>query len=206
LGEAAFRTRVADALDSLPCEDLQLAAMLLKRDAFSLADALQPLTGKTVAQYVFGIGVLAMAISTVIILMLISGFTFCEMFGLAHTGWPHRLGCLAAGLVGFMGPFVWSGARAWLAMPTSAFGMVLLPIAYWTFFLMMNSPSLMGAQLPRGRSRLLWNSAMLVSASVATFASLYTVNKNAGWKGHVALAAFLGLALVVHISRRRARN
>ena len=206
LSEEAFRTRVGDALRLLPAADLQLAAMLLKRDAFSLARALEPLTGNVVAQYVFGIGVLGMAISTVIILMLISGFTFCEMFGLEHTGWPHRLGCLAAGLVGFMGPFVWSGARVWLAMPTSAFGMALLPIAYWTFFLMMNSRSLMGAHLPRGRSRLLWNGSMLVAASVATFASLYTVNKNAGWKGNVALAAFLALALVVHLVRRGARH
>ncbi|MEZ6147596.1 MAG: hypothetical protein R3B91_19660 [Planctomycetaceae bacterium] len=35
-------------------------------------------------------------------------------------------------------------------MPTSLFGMVLLPIAYFTFLLMMNSKSLLGNAKPTG--------------------------------------------------------
>lgn len=199
LGEE-FEARVAAALADLPPADLRLAAMLVTRDAFALADALEPLTGRGVAQVVFGIGVLGMAISTVIMLMLISGFTVCEMLGLEPTGWPHRLGCLVAGVVGFFGPFVWKGtAKFWLAVPTSNFGMVLLPIAYWTFFLMMNSGRLLGAERPRGARRVVWNGAMLASAGVATFASLYTVHKNAGWVGYAALGVFLGMAVVAHV-------
>lgn len=198
--------RVERALEELPEADLRLAAMLLERDAFSLADALEPMTGQTVAQVVFGIGVLAMAISTVIILMLINGFAFCEALGFEPTGWPHRIGALVAGLTGFLGPFIWTRAAFWLVMPTSNFGMILLPIAYWTFFLMMNSRTLLGDELPRGWRRVLWNGLMLVAAGIATFASLYTVDKKAGWMGHAALGAFLALALAVHLLRRTKRR
>jgi hypothetical protein len=52
-------------VDALPDADKQMVAMLVKRDAFNLADTLAPLTGKGVAQYVFGIGVVGMALSAV---------------------------------------------------------------------------------------------------------------------------------------------
>ena len=107
-----------------------------------------------------------------------------------------------AGL-GVLGPFVWTGqAKFWLAVPTSVFGMVLLPIAYWTFFLMMNSRSLMGVDRPEGGARLRWNVLMLLAAGIATYASLFSAWKKAGWYGLGALAAFLVLALVVGMGRR----
>lgn len=204
LEPGAFEARVASALAELPLADRQLAAMLQKRDAFSLAASLEPLTGHTVSQVVFGLGVLGMAISTVIILMLISGFTFCEMFNLEPRGTAHRAGALFAGTVGFFGPFIWKGdAEFWLAVPTSNFGMALLPIAYWTFFLMMNSKGLLGKRRPRGRSRVIWNSLMILSASIATFASLATLQKNLGALGWQIVAGFLALAAVVHVKRKR---
>jgi Mn2+/Fe2+ NRAMP family transporter len=51
----------------LPQADRQLAASLAERDNLALATTLQPLVGKEVAQGLFGIGVLGMAISTIII-------------------------------------------------------------------------------------------------------------------------------------------
>ena len=143
-----------------------------------------------------------MAISTVIILMLISGFTFCEMFGLEPRGNAHRAGALFAGVVGFFGPFIWQGdAKFWLAVPTSNFGMALLPIAYWTFFLMMNSKGLLGEHRPRGRKRVIWNTLMILSASTAT--SLATLQKNLGALGPQLMGGFLLLALVVHFLRSK---
>ena len=175
--------------------DLRLSALLVKRDAFDLARALEPLAGTGVARYVFGFGVLGMALSTIIILMLISGFTFCEMFGRPPTGAFHRFGCLAAG-IGVLGPFFWKEAAFWLAVPTSVFGMVLLPVAYWTFILMMNSKSLMGAHRPEGRSRWCWNTLMIIAAGIVTPASLYSAWSKAGWYGIGGIAAFVALAVV----------
>ena len=52
-------------LESLPLADRQLAAMLVKRDAFNLAESLESLfESKAFSHYVFGIGVLGMALST----------------------------------------------------------------------------------------------------------------------------------------------
>ena len=72
--------------------------MLVKRDAFLLANSLEDLTGKTIAQKVFGIGVVGMAISTIIILMLINGFTICEMVGQPSEGILYRLGSFLPGI------------------------------------------------------------------------------------------------------------
>ena len=67
-----------------------------------------------------------------------------------------RLGALFPGVVGGLGFLALWGddqARFWLAVPTSNFGMVLLPIAYIAFFFMINSPSLLGDAMPRGLLR-----------------------------------------------------
>ena len=98
-----------------------MAAALVKRDVFHLANSLEELFGGTTSQVLFGVGVLGMAISTIIILMLINGFAVCEMLGVPPHGWPHRLGALAAGLVGSLGPFFWKEASVWLVVPTSMF-------------------------------------------------------------------------------------
>ncbi len=161
--------------ESLTEDEKRLAAMLANRDAFNLASALEPFTGsKTIAQFVFGIGVLGMALSTIIILMLISGFTFCEMLNVPSEGWPHRLGCLIPGIVGIFFPFIWKGdAKIALAVPTSVIGGALLPIAYLTFLLLMNSKRLLGDAMPSGRSRIIWNTLMGIATAVATFGSIW---------------------------------
>jgi len=192
---------------SLPEADMKMAAALVRRDAKNLADSLSPLVGSTIAHYVFGFGVLAMAISTIIILMLINGFVVCEMLGVPPHGWPHRLGCYAAGLVGSLGPFFWGDAKAWLVVPTSMFGMVLLPIAYWTFFLMMNSKSLLGDNMPTGLARLRWNVAMLIAAGLATFGSIWSIKTSAyPLYGFLALGGFVFAAIVGRMMGGGAKN
>lgn len=198
--------RLAEARAALPEADKRIAAMLVKRDAFNLADSLTMLTGKVFSQYIFGIGVLGMAISTIIILMLINGFVFCEIFNLPHTGFYHRLGCFLAACSGALGPFVWKGdAALWLAVPTSMFAFVLLPIAYFTFFFMMNSPRLMGPSMPRGMQRLVWNLLMLTAASLAAVGSIFSI-LNSPFKivGLTALGVFVALVAVVGLLKKPA--
>jgi Mn2+/Fe2+ NRAMP family transporter len=197
----ALRARRA----ALPESDRQVAATLVKRDAFNLANSLQRLVGKGTAQYVFGVGVLGMAVSTIIILMLINGFVVCEMLGLPPKGMAHRAGCLLAGLVGATGPFLWSQAAVYLAVPTSMFGMVLLPIAYWTFFFMLNNRGLMGAEKPTGARLLWWNVLMIIAAGMATFGSFWSIKTSKyPMLGFAGLGAFVLLALVVHFMRQPA--
>ncbi|WP_298866220.1 divalent metal cation transporter [uncultured Gimesia sp.] len=187
----------------LPLPERTLAAMLVNRDAFQLASSLKPLAGETVSQLVFGLGVVAMAISTIIILMLINGFVFCEMLGVAPRGTYHRIGCYMPAITGMVGSFFWKGeAKAWLAVPTSMFGMVLLPIAYLTFFFMMNSPKILGENMPKGGKRVAWNLAMGISTLCAAFGCVWSIKSSAfAVYGFSALGIFIGLAIIVHIMR-----
>jgi Mn2+/Fe2+ NRAMP family transporter len=185
------KEEVAARVQALPEADKVMAATLVKRDAFNLAETLAPLTGPSIANIVFGLGVFGMGLSTIIMLMLISGFVITEVFGLPQGGRAHKLGAMIPTL-GVLGPFVWSGKIAfWLAVPTSIFGMVLLPVAYITFLVMMNSRRILGAEMPEGGRRLRWNLLMAVAVSGAVVGSLWSIWDKTGWYGFLGVAVFV---------------
>ncbi|MFP6619904.1 MAG: divalent metal cation transporter [Pirellulaceae bacterium] len=166
----------AARIAELPKAEKEVAASLVKRNAFQLSESLAPLLGATTANTVFGIGVLGMGFSSIIILMLINGYAFCEMLGKKQGGMPHIAGCLVAGLVGASWWLFWDGdAKMWLAILVSAFGMMLLPIAYVTFMLMMNSTKILGEDKPTGSSLAWWNILMGVSVVGAIAAALTAI-------------------------------
>jgi Mn2+/Fe2+ NRAMP family transporter len=205
MNDAKRQIALAYFVDIEPTER-SLAAMLVKRDSKHLATALAPLTGKFVSNYIFGFGVLAMALSTITILMLISGFTFCEVFGFPHGGLYHKIGCLLPA-IGVLGPFVWSGKVAfWLAVPTSVFGMTLLPIAYITFFLLMNNKKVLGDAMPRGRSRVIWNTLMGLAVGLASLGAGWSIWDKSKWYGVSGVIVFVLLAAVVHVKRKSAEG
>ena len=187
--------------------DREIAAMLVSRDSFQLAGSLKNLTGsKVLTQTIFGIGVLGMAISTIIILMLINGFVTTEMLGAEIGGMKHKIGSILPGITGALGfLFLWSNADAkfWLAVPTSVFGMVLLPIAYITFFLMINSKSLMGDAIPTGNKRIVLNISMLVALIAATIGAGWSIWSKVQWIGIVAVGIYIALAVVVHFTKSK---
>ena len=187
--------------------DRELAAMLVSRDSFQLAGSLENLTGnKKITQAIFGVGVLGMAISTIIILMLINGFVTTEMLGAEIGGIKHKIGSILPGVTGALGfLFLWSDADAkfWLAVPTSVFGMVLLPIAYITFSLMINSKSLMGEAIPKGNKRIVLNIAMLVALIAATIGAGWSIWSKVQWNGIIAVGIFIALAVVVHFTKSK---
>ena len=160
----------------LPKAEKEVAASLVKRNAFQLSESLAPLLGGTMANTIFGIGVLGMGFSSIIILMLINGYAFCEMLGKQQGGTPHIVGCLLAGLVGASWWLFWDGdAKMWLAILVSSFGMMLLPIAYVTFMLMMNSTKILGDDKPTGSSLTWWNILMGVSVLGAIAAAVTAI-------------------------------
>lgn len=176
LGEAAWNKLSAEErslrVAELPEAEKKLAGTLVKRDAFQLAQSLTPLLGEQFAKLVFGLGVLGMGFSSIIILMLINGYVFRELAP-EHLEKPaHILGCLVAGTCGALWPLIWKGeSQFWLAILTSTFGMMLLPIAYITFFFMMNNRHLLGSEMPRGASRVVWNLLMFFSVAGAIVAA-----------------------------------
>ncbi len=205
-------------LSAIPRADRILAATLIQRDAFALANSLERFTGKGSAQVVFGVGVVGMAVSSIIILMLINGFAVCEMLDRPSTGMLYRLGSLAPGITGALGAlFLWSGkAKFYLAVPTSRFGMVLLPIAYVSFFFMMNNRRLLGDAMPTGIARVVWNVLMGMGVMLAVIgAAISILNDSAQIPGttiyvrHVAVALLAGLLIlgvVLHALRVGKQN
>ncbi len=187
----------------LPEADKQLAAMLVKRDAFNLAASLETLFGsKAFSHYVFGIGVVGMALSTIIILMTINGHAVCEVLGKPHKGPVFLAGSLIAG-IGVLGPFVWSEAAFWLAVPTSILGFTLIPVAYLSFFLLINNRKILGKQRPTGSVRFIWNLGLLVALAIMGSAAFY-VAWNKTWGdvpfGRYALIGFGILLVCGHFS------
>ncbi|QDT03275.1 Natural resistance-associated macrophage protein [Rubripirellula lacrimiformis] len=201
LGAAAETTDEATKLEmaaKLPVEEKKLALSLVKRNAFQLSDTLAPLLGKTMANLVFGLGVFGMGFSTIIILMLINGYAFREIVGSPDGTTPFVVGCLVAGLFGASWVFLWQGdAKFWLAIFTSSFGMMLLPIAYITFFLMMNSKRILGSEKPTGTSMIVWNVLMILSVIGAIVAASAAIYEKAMDKSNpMAFNAIMGLLAV----------
>ena len=171
-GHAAALTKRNELRAALPQADKEISAMLAGRDNFALASTLEPLVGSGIAQTLFGVGVLGMAVSTIIILMLINGFAICELFNVPAEGWMHRFGSFIPA-VGVIGPFVWGKAAPALATPTSVIGGAMLPIAYFSFLLLMNSRRALGDAAPTGFKRLVWNVLMVLATLAAGFGSAW---------------------------------
>jgi len=112
----------------------------------------------------FDLGIAAMPLSTIMILMLISGLGLCELLGVPHQGFWFKLGTLlpAVGILGvaYRAPF-------WLGPLISSFALILLPIAYIGFLILCNSRSYLGNDLPEGKARVAWNVGMIIVALIA---------------------------------------
>lgn len=175
---AATKDLVAGYLAGMSEEERKLAATLVKPNAGQLAQSLAPLLGEQMANIVFGFGAFGMGFSTIIILMMINGFAFAELFGCPNSLVAKIFGALVAGIIGVCWPAIWeSGSKTWLIIMASTFGAILLPIAYISFFALMNSESLLKQDMPRGIRRLLWNFLMIfgvVAALAQAGSSLYT--------------------------------
>lgn len=185
------------AVNALPEADRKVGAMLAQRGNIQLATTLAPLTGPGIAQKVFGLGVLGMAVSTIIVLMLMNGFALTEMLGKSGDRKIHLIGCAISGLGGFAGAFLWGNpdARAALAVPTSVIGGSMIPIAYFTFLLMMNSKPLLGTDMPAGGARIRWNILMITATGIATGGSIWALSAK-GVPGYIGLAILATLAIL----------
>ena len=184
---------ISNARNTLPIEEKQLAGMLSNRGVKSLAVSLEPFLGKK-SQTIFGIGVLAMAVSTLLVLMMMNGYAISEAFNKVGNAKYFILGAAMPAVAGFFSPYLWSGdAKAAMAIPASVISTTLLPIAYLGFLLLMNSKSALGDQLPKKRG--LINALMIFSAGIASFASVWALNSK-GTPGMIGIVALVALAVI----------
>lgn len=202
-GEAVAPAALQAGLAGVSEAERRLAATLVTRDAFGLAASIEPFTGPVVANIFFGLGVLGMCVSSIILQMLVAGFVVCEVLDRPHQGWTLRIGSLAAAASAFV-PFFWTKAYFWLAVPTSVFASMLIPIAYTTFLLMMNQPSLLKAEMPRGKRRVAWNTFMILALTAFSFSAFYTIWNRGGIWGISAVAVFIVAAVATRRTGRSA--
>ena len=170
---------IADYLSTMPESERKLALSLVKPDSKQLAASLKPALGDN-SDFIFGLGVLGMGFSSIIILMLINGYAFAEIVGNYDSFAARIVGSTAAGIMGFFWFAIWTGAsKTYLVVVAGTFAVILLPIAYFAFFLMMNNDDLMGEDRPVGGRRIIGNIAMLLSVALAVGAAYVSLEKKA---------------------------
>jgi Mn2+/Fe2+ NRAMP family transporter len=143
--------KVSQVRAAVSTEDKALATMLAKRNANDLANALKPFLGDW-SQLIFGIGILAMALSTMLVHMMMNGYAISEAFGQPGEQKLFMLGAVLPAIAGLFSPLIWNGAaKTALAVPASVIATTRLPIAYLVFCLLMNSKKSLGSELPANR-------------------------------------------------------
>jgi len=144
------------------------------RNAVSMARSLEPLLGPRLSHIMFGLGFLGMTTSSIITMMLVSGFTLCEIAGGRPGGTAFKIGTLVPAL-GMFGPIVFGQLQMWLMVPISVFCFFFTPIAYISFFILMNKKAFLQDDLPRGWRRWVWNTGMLFAITVVTLGGAYKI-------------------------------
>ncbi len=163
-----------------------------------------------VSSLVFSVGALAMGFSTIIILMLINGYAIAELFQVPAGSKTFLAGALLAGISGAAWPFIWQGeSKLWLAISASTFGFLLLPIAYFSFILLINSKKVLGDDRPEGLSRIIWNVLLcvsLIATVIAAVAALIEKLSTDAQRGDLILGAilcFVALAVIGFFATNR---
>jgi Mn2+/Fe2+ NRAMP family transporter len=180
-----------DLRDALPQAEKDMGVMLAQRNARDLASSLVPFLGKN-AQLIFGLGVLAMALSTMIVHMMMNGYAISEAFGRPGEKGIFMLGAAMPALTGLLSPILWSGeTKTALVVPAAVIATTLLPIAYLIFILLINSKKTLGPELPRYRLPI--NAVLILAASAAAFASVWSLLGRASAGGTSGMIGVIGL-------------
>jgi len=153
--------------------DQRMAHMLARRDTRDLATSLTPLLGRH-TQLIFGIGILAMAFSTMIVHMMINGYALSEAFGSPGDRKYFLLGAAIPAVSGFLSPIIWAGSvKAAVIVPASVIATTLLPIAYLIIYLLTRDKSLPSYRTSRWMNVL--KVAMLIALLISYFAAVWAL-------------------------------
>ncbi len=136
--------------------------------------------GELAGQLVFPLGVLGMAVGSLVMHMLTCGAAAGEMFGLEEGSRGYRLACLLP-TPAVLGVFVWTTMGPYVVLPTSAICGMLLPIAYVGWFVMNNRADFLGADRPSGTRRTVYNALMLLCIAAVLAGVMYSTAVGLGW-------------------------
>ena len=154
-----------------------VAATLVKPNTQQLASTHESVLGDE-ANVVFGLGVLGMGFSTIIIILsMINGYAFAEILNVYESTIVRGIGVLAAILVGVAWFYIWTGdSKTYLAIIASSFAAILLPIPYFSFMALMNNEELLGEEKPTGTRISIWNLLMSIGVIIAVAMSYGSIS------------------------------
>ncbi len=150
------------------------------------AQSLAAVAGPAVGRVVFDLGVLGMALSTITLHMLATGFVACELFGWEFGSRKHRWAMLLPA-PGVFGPVFWGDIAVWLAVPTNIVCGLFLPAAYIGFVLLQRNRSYLGRDRPSGaRGRAWWSAMVAVTVFLTAFMVWYMWTQAPSWFARLA--------------------
>jgi Mn2+/Fe2+ NRAMP family transporter len=205
----AMNELVAGYISQMPENERKLALATVKPNSKLLALSLKPLL-KENSDLVFGLGALAMGFSTIVVLMLINGYAFAEIAGRYESRTVRSIGAIVALAAGISWVWFWAGAsKTYLLIVAGTFAVVLLPIAYFAFFLMMNNRALLGDDKPKGLRMVIWNVLMIIGVAGAVAAAFVSIRGRLATNGDLNDGLILGgvitflLLMVIGFSAKR---
>ena len=136
--------------------------------------------GDVAGRLVFPLGVLGMAVGSLVMHMLTCGAAAREMFGFADDSLAYRLCCLLP-TPAVLGVFLWTAMGPYVILPTSAICGFLLPIAYVGWLVLNNRSDYLGDAMPAGPRRQLYNGAMVLCIVTVLASVTYSTAVGLGW-------------------------
>lgn len=135
-----------------------------------------PVTGRLV----FALGILGMAVGSLVMHMLCCGAAAGALMGWEPHSRAYRLALLLP-TPAVLGVFLWSTMGAYVVLPTSAICGALLPIAYVGWLLLNNRSDYLGADRPAGTRALMFNAAMVLCIVTVLVSVCYSTAVALGW-------------------------
>lgn len=136
--------------------------------------------GEVIGRLVFSLGVLGMAMGSLVMHMLTCGAAAMEMFGLKQDSRAYRLACLIP-TPAVLGVFLWSSMGPYVVLPTSAICGFLLPVAYMGWLVLNNRRSYLGDDTPKGAKALAYNVAMVICLAIVLASVSYSTAVGMAW-------------------------
>ncbi|MFT4518894.1 MAG: manganese transport protein [Halioglobus sp.] len=135
-----------------------------------------PVTGRLI----FAVGILGMAVGSLVMHMLCCGAAAGAMFGWEPNSTKYRLALLLP-TPAVLGVFLWSTMGAYVVLPTSVISGFLLPIAYLGWLFLNNNRDYLGDASPVGMKRVVINAAMVLCTVTVLASVTYSTGIKLDW-------------------------
>jgi len=150
-----------------------------------VARSLASVVGEGPGRWIFNLGILGMAVSSIILQMVCCGFVATEILGWEFGSARYRLACLLPA-PGVLGAVLWTDIAIWVAVPTTVICGFFLPVAYVGFCKLQMSRNYLGNDKPEGGGATVWLGGMVMATITMTvFLVWFAITKGPGFLGRL---------------------